>query len=97
MTRPCGSSPIARRYRAAPARVLRFALLSSAPLRDAAVLTFPALAAGARIGFGVAPAPPVAIATTAATATSVAILVHPNMRPPLLRHAVATPAAAPVQ
>jgi hypothetical protein len=68
--------------------VLKFAVWSSAPLRDAAVLILPAVAAwetvaGARVGVDVAPAPPVTIATAAATATSVKILVHPNMSPPL--------------
>jgi hypothetical protein len=50
------------------------------------VLTFPALAiwepaAGTLPGLEVAPATPVAIATTAATAASVTNLVHPNMKP----------------
>ncbi|HEY8777889.1 MAG TPA: hypothetical protein VIM33_15590 [Gaiellaceae bacterium] len=93
MTRPRGSTPIARKYRTAPARVLRFAVLSSAPLRDAAALTLPAAAAwSAGVDVDVAPAPPVTIATAAATATSVKILVHPNMRPPHLRHAAAAAA-----
>jgi hypothetical protein len=52
------------------------------------VVIFPALgiwepAAAALPGFDVAPATPVAIANTAATAASVASLVHLNMSPPL--------------
>jgi hypothetical protein len=93
MTRPRGSSPIARRYRTTPARVLRFAVFSSEPLRDAPALTLPAAAAWrAGVDVDVAPAPPVTIATAAATATSVKILVHLNMSPPQLRHAAAAAA-----
>jgi hypothetical protein len=65
--------------------VRRFAAFSSAARRAAGVLIFPALAmwepaAGTLPGLEVAPATPVAIATAAATAASVTILVHPNIK-----------------
>jgi hypothetical protein len=82
MTTPRGSTPIARRYRFAPATVVRFACRSSADRRAAAVLavlraTPFEVADAARVGAFVAPAPPDSPATIAATATKAASLLHP--------------------